>query len=54
MAIAVQPIKLHRVIVTNVINHELMTDLVGSLSHAGQFAVLNNHTCVTDPATACL
>ena len=27
MAIAVQPIKLHRVIVTNVVAHELMTDL---------------------------
>ena len=26
-----------------------MTDLLGNLSHAGQFAVLNNHTCVTEP-----
>ena len=51
MAIAAQPIKLHRVVVTNVINHELMTDLIGSLSHAGQFAILNNHTCVSDPVT---
>ena len=33
MAIAVQPITLHRVIVTNTINHELIGDLQGSLSH---------------------
>ena len=52
LAVSSQPIKLHRVIVTNVINHELMTDLVGSLSHGGQFAVLHSHTCVTAPATS--
>jgi subtilisin-like proprotein convertase family protein len=52
MAVSVQPITLHRVIVTNVIAHQLMTDLIGSLSHAGQYAILNNHTCVTDPTTA--
>ena len=34
MAISVAPIKLHRVIVTNIVAHELMADLVGSLSHA--------------------
>ncbi|MCX6925479.1 MAG: hypothetical protein NT154_20065, partial [Verrucomicrobia bacterium] len=51
MAISPQPIKLHRVIVTNVINHELITDLVSGLSHSGDFAILHNHTCVTDPAT---
>jgi subtilisin-like proprotein convertase family protein len=51
MAIAVQPIKLHRVVVTNVVAHELMTDLVSGLSHAGQFAILHNHTCVNDPIT---
>ena len=52
LAVSPQPIKLHRVIVTNVISHELMTDLVSSLSHSGEFAILHNHTCVTDPATA--
>ncbi|MCX6917082.1 MAG: hypothetical protein NT167_29265, partial [Verrucomicrobia bacterium] len=50
MAISVAPIKLHRVIVTNVVAHELMTDLVSSLSHSGDFAILHNHTCVADPA----
>ena len=49
MAIAVQPITLHRVIVTNVIAHELIADLVCSLSHARKFAILLNHTCVVDP-----
>ncbi len=52
MAISVAPIKLHRVIVTNVVAHELMTDLVSSLSHSGDFAILHNHTCVADPAAA--
>ena len=42
---------MRRVIVTNVINHELMSDLLGSLSHGADYAVLNNHTCVIDPAT---
>jgi subtilisin-like proprotein convertase family protein len=37
-------ILLHRVIVTNTITHQLMSDLFGSLTHEGgqQFAVLNN------------
>ncbi len=42
--------QVRRVIVTNVINHELMSDLLGSLSHGADSAVLNNHTCVIDPA----
>ena len=32
-----QPIKLRRVIVTNIIAHELMTDLLGNLSHGRGF-----------------
>ena len=31
---------------TNIVNHELMTDLLGTLTHGSDFAVLNNHTCV--------
>ena len=42
---------MRRVIVTNTITHQLMTDLLGNLSHGSQFAVLNNHTCVVDPAS---
>ncbi len=52
VAIAVQPIMVRRAIVTNTIAHESMTDLLGNLAHSGQFAVLNNHTCVTDPNTS--
>jgi subtilisin-like proprotein convertase family protein len=48
-AIAAQPIMVRRVIVTNTIAHELMSDLLGNLSHNRQFAVLNNHTCAIDP-----
>ena len=51
MAINVSSIQVRRVIVTNIINHELMTDLLGNLSHGSDSAVLNNHTCVIDPAT---
>ncbi len=47
-AIAAQPITVRRVIVTNTIQHELMSDLLGSLSHNGVNSVLNNHTCVFD------
>ncbi|PYI80076.1 MAG: hypothetical protein DME26_22290, partial [Verrucomicrobia bacterium] len=39
-------LRLHRVIVTNVISHQLMGDLFGALTHQGDssFAVLNNHS----------
>ncbi len=46
LAVAVQQIQVRRAIVTNIINHELTTDLLGNLSHGDDFAVLNNHTCV--------
>ncbi len=51
MAISAQPIRVRRVLVTNTINHELIKDLQGSLSHDRQFAVLNDHTCVLVPGT---
>ncbi|MGO8926542.1 MAG: S8 family serine peptidase [Limisphaerales bacterium] len=47
----VSSMMVRRVIVTNIITHELMTDLIGSLSQGSVSAVLNNHTCVTDPTT---
>jgi len=53
MAINVSSIQVRRAIVTNIINHELMTDLLGNLSHGSDSAVLNNHTCVIDPTGNC-
>src|ERR1039458_4788124 len=47
----VDSLKVRRVIVTNVVTHELMSDLFGNLNHGAINAVLNNHTCVIDPAT---
>jgi hypothetical protein len=47
LAFAPDPsLRLHRVIVTNIISHQLMGDLFGALTHEGQptFTVLNNHT----------
>lgn len=47
-AMATEPITIRRVVVTNVITHENLGDLIGILSHAGEsgdeFVVLNNHT----------
>jgi subtilisin-like proprotein convertase family protein len=51
MAVNISSIQVRRVIVTNVINHELMSDLLGNLSHGSDSAVLNNHSCVLVPAT---
>ena len=42
-AICPVPITIHRVIVTNTITHQLVGDLLGTLTHNGQFVVLNNH-----------
>jgi subtilisin-like proprotein convertase family protein len=53
MAINVSSIQVRRVIVTNIINHELMSDLLGNLSHGSDSAVLNNHTCVIDATGGC-
>jgi subtilisin-like proprotein convertase family protein len=50
----VSSMMVRRVIVTNIITHELITDLIGNLNHGSDSAVLNNHTCITDPAlSAC-
>jgi subtilisin-like proprotein convertase family protein len=42
-AICPAPIKVHRVIVTDTITHQLVGDLLGTLTHNGDFVVLNNH-----------
>jgi subtilisin-like proprotein convertase family protein len=49
VAINVSSLQVRRVIATNIITHELTTDLLGNLSHGADFAVLNNHTCIADP-----
>jgi sugar lactone lactonase YvrE/subtilisin-like proprotein convertase family protein len=53
VALNIDGILVRRVIVTNVINHELMSDLIGNLSHGTISAVLNNHTCVIDQTGGC-
>ncbi len=42
-AICPQPWTIQRVLVTNVMTHELFGDLFGDLTHDQNFAVLNNH-----------
>ncbi len=44
LAIAVEPIQVRRVVVTNFIEHQNFGDLVGDLSHNQTSVVLNNHT----------
>jgi subtilisin-like proprotein convertase family protein len=44
LAIAVQPIAVRRVVVTNILEHQDFGDLFGTLTHNGLEAVLNNHT----------
>ncbi len=48
-AIAVQPIDVERVVVTNTITHENFGDLIGSLSHNGKAVVLNDHAFASGP-----
>jgi subtilisin-like proprotein convertase family protein len=43
-AIAPIPLKVHRAIVTNIITHEAVGDLYGTLTHGTDSADLNNHT----------
>jgi subtilisin-like proprotein convertase family protein len=43
-AIATSPVKVHRVVVTNNISHQLMGDLQGTLRHSRVPVVLNNHS----------
>ncbi|MGH7951755.1 MAG: S8 family serine peptidase, partial [Limisphaerales bacterium] len=42
-ALALQPITVQRVVVTNLIVHQNFGDLIGTLSHNGKNDVLNNH-----------
>jgi subtilisin-like proprotein convertase family protein len=44
VAIAPVSISVRRVVVTNELWHESFTDLLGTLSHGGKSAVLNNHS----------
>lgn len=41
--LALEPMKIRRVVVTNAIVHDAFDDLFGNLSHNNRFAVLNNH-----------
>lgn len=43
-AVAPQPITIRRVVVTNNITHELVSDLFGRMDHGRDFVVLNNHS----------
>lgn len=43
-AIATSPFPVGRMVITNLIEHQNLGDLVGNLSHSGQFVVLFNHT----------
>ncbi|HEV2210049.1 MAG TPA: LamG-like jellyroll fold domain-containing protein [Verrucomicrobiae bacterium] len=53
VALVIAPIQIQRVIVTNSYYHTLPGNLVGTLNHGTKFAVLNNHTCVTDATGNC-
>jgi alpha-tubulin suppressor-like RCC1 family protein/subtilisin-like proprotein convertase family protein len=44
-----QPITVSRVIATNWLEHQLPSDLIGTLSHGNAYDVLNNHTIQTTP-----
>ena len=44
IALAVQPITVRHVVVTNIMEHENFGDLVGVLTHNRKAAILNNHT----------
>lgn len=48
MAINISSMLVRRVIVTNVVAHELIADLLGNLSHGTDYSILNNHTCVLE------
>lgn len=47
--IAVTPITVERVVVTNTIVHENFSDLIGTLSHNGKAVVLNDHAYKPNP-----
>ncbi|MGH7978793.1 MAG: LamG-like jellyroll fold domain-containing protein, partial [Limisphaerales bacterium] len=47
--LALYPITLQNVVMTNVIYHQNFGDLVGSISHSGNSVVLNNHDSIVNP-----
>lgn len=51
LGIDIKQIQVRRVVVTNTFTHPMPGNLVGTFSHNTKFAVLNNKTCATDPAT---
>ncbi|HWW00076.1 MAG TPA: S8 family serine peptidase [Candidatus Acidoferrum sp.] len=54
LGIAIQPVHIRRVVVTNTMTHTLPGGLLGTLSHSRKFDVLNNHTCATDATGTCI
>jgi subtilisin-like proprotein convertase family protein len=48
-ALAIQPIQVQDVIVSNQIVHQNFGDLTGMLTHNGSYAVLNNHDSLGNP-----
>lgn len=50
MAVGISSVRIGRAVVTQTIAHEQAGDLLGDLSHAGAFAVLNNHA-INDSTT---
>jgi subtilisin-like proprotein convertase family protein len=48
-ALAIQPVLVQDVIVSNTIVHENFGDLIGSLAHNGKGVVLNNHDSLINP-----
>lgn len=54
VGLVIRPIQMRRVVVTNTMTYSLPGNLVGTFSHGHKFAVLNNHTCVTDAGGACI
>ncbi|HEV2330405.1 MAG TPA: S8 family serine peptidase [Verrucomicrobiae bacterium] len=47
--LALYPIEIQNVVVTNLILHQNFGDLVGSLTHSGTSVVLNNHDSLANP-----
>jgi subtilisin-like proprotein convertase family protein len=46
LALASEPVPLHRVVVTNVLTHPNLRELTGSLTHGGHTVVLNHHSAL--------
>jgi subtilisin-like proprotein convertase family protein len=54
VGLVIRPMQVRRVVVTNTLTYSLPGNLVGTFSHGHKFAVLNNHTCVTDVGGNCI